>query len=72
MLPSAAHFSISSREFCCRTRYVPSLAYEIEFSDAGVERPLLDELDSVVLDAQLAGVRVHGAPLQDADLALLH
>ena len=48
------------------------LANEIEFSDAGVERPLLDELDPIVLDAQLAGVRVHGAPLEDADLALLH
>ena len=51
--------------------YVCALAYEIEFSDAGVERPLLDELYPVVLDAQLAGVRVHGAPLQDADLTLL-
>ena len=46
--------------------------YEVEFPDAGVEGALLDELDAVVLDAQLAGVGVHRAPLQDADLALLH
>ena len=45
--------------------------YEVEFPDAGVEGALLDELDPVVLDAQLAGVGVHRAPLQDADLALL-
>ena len=47
------------------------LAYEVELPDAGVEGALLDELDAVVLDAQLAGVGVHRAPLQDADLALL-
>ena len=51
--------------------YIKRLAYEVEFPDAGVEGALLDELDAVVLDAQLAGVGVHRAPLQDADLALL-
>ena len=47
------------------------MTYEVELPDAGVEGALLDELDAVVLDAELARVRVHGAPLQHADLALL-